>query len=42
MKIENMDKILREIGRAPLLTKDKESSLLKAVQEKGEDCKEME
>lgn len=42
MKFENMDKFLREIGRAPLLTKAKESALLKAVQEKGEDCKEME
>ena len=42
MKIENMDKFLREIGRTPLLTKAKESALLKAVQEKGEDCKEME
>lgn len=42
MKIENMDKYLREIGRTPLLTKEEESVLLKAVQEKGEECKEME
>jgi len=42
MKIENMDKFLQEIGRAPLLTKEEETALVKAVQEKGQDCDEME
>jgi len=42
MKIENIDKFLQEIGRAPLLTKEEELALLKAVQEKGQDCDEME
>lgn len=41
MRIENMDKFLQEIGRVPLLTKE-ELALLKAVQEKGQDCDEME
>ena len=42
MKIENLDKFLQEIGRAPLMTKEEELALLKAVQEKGQDCDEME
>ena len=42
MKIENIDKFLQEIGRVPLLTKEEELALLKAVQEKGQDCDEME
>ena len=42
MKIENMDKFLQEIGRVPLLTKEDELALLKAVHEKGQDCDEME
>ena len=42
MKIENMDKFLQEIGRAPLLSKEEELVLLKAVREKGSDCDEME
>ena len=42
MKIENIDKFLQEIGRVPLLTKEEELALLKAVQEKGHDCDEME
>ena len=42
MKIENLDKFLQEIGHAPLLTKEEELSLLKAVKEKGQDCEEME
>ena len=42
MKIENMDKFLQEIGRAPLLSKEEELALLKAVREKGPDCDEME
>ena len=42
MKIENMDKFLQEIGRAPLLSKEEELALLKTVREKGSDCDEME
>ena len=42
MRIENIDKFLQEIGRVPLLTKEEELALLKAVQEKGQDCDEME
>lgn len=42
MKIENLDKFLQEIGRAPLLTNEEELALLKAVQGKGLDCDEME
>lgn len=42
MKIENLDKFLQEISRAPLLTNEEELVLLKAVQEKGKDCDEME
>ena len=42
MRIENIDKFLQEIGRVPLLTKEEELALLKAVREKGQDCDEME
>jgi RNA polymerase primary sigma factor len=42
MKIENMDKFLQEIGRAPLLSKEQELELLKAIREKGPNCDEME
>ena len=42
MKIENMDKFLQEIGNTPLLSKEEETALLKAVQEKGPDCDELE
>ena len=42
MKIENMDKFLQEIGRAPLLSAEQELELLKAIREKGPDCDEME
>lgn len=42
MKIENLDKFLQEIGRAPLLSADQELELLKAIREKGYDCDEME
>jgi hypothetical protein len=42
MKIENLDKFLQEIGRAPLLSADQELELLKAIREKGSDCEEME
>ena len=42
MKIENLDKFLQELGRAPLLSADQELELLKAIREKGSDCDEME
>ena len=42
LEIENIDKFLQEIGNAPLLSKEEELTLLKAVQEKGQDCDEME
>ena len=42
MRIENMDKFLQEIGHAPLLSAEQELELLKAIQEKGPDCDEME
>lgn len=42
MKIENLDEFLQKIGRAPLLSKEEELALLKAVREKGPDCDEME
>lgn len=42
MKIENMDKFLQEIGRAPLLSKEEELALVKTVHEKGQGCDEME
>ena len=37
-----MDKFLQEIGNTPLLSKEEETALLKAVQEKGPDCEELE
>lgn len=42
MKIENIDKFLQEINRAPLLTNEEEIALLKIIQKKGQDCDEME
>ncbi len=42
MKIENMDKFLQELGRAPLLSADQELELLKAIREKCFECDEME
>ena len=42
MKIENLDEFLQEIGRASLLSKEEELVLVKTVQEKGQDCDEME
>ena len=42
MKIEDLDKFMQEIGRAPLLSADQELELLKAIREKGFDCDEME
>lgn len=41
MTNEQIDELLAEIGRAPLLTSEEERSLLKAVKEKGADCDEM-
>lgn len=37
----NLDKLMEEIATSPLLTKEEETVLLKAVQEKGQDCNEM-
>ena len=41
MTNEQIDELLAEIGRAPLITSDVEHVLLKAVKEKGTDCDEM-
>ena len=41
MTNEQIDELLAEIGRAPLLTSEEERSLLKAVKEKGTNCDEM-
>lgn len=41
MTNEQIDELLAEIGRAPLLTKEEEQALLKSVKEKGSDCDEM-
>ena len=41
MTNEQIDELLAEIGRAPLITSDEEHMLLKAVKEKGTDCVEM-
>ena len=41
MTNEQIDELLAEIGRAPLLTKEEELALLRAVKEKGTDCDEM-
>ena len=42
MTNEQIDELLAEIGRAPFLTREEERALLKAVNEKGPDCTEME
>jgi len=41
MKNEQIDKLLADICRTPLLTADEERALLKAVKEKDADCDEM-
>lgn len=41
MTNEQIDELLAEIGRAPLITSEEEHVLLKAVKEKGRDCGEM-
>ena len=41
MTNEQIDELLVEIGRAPLITSEEERMLLKAVKEKGRDCGEM-
>ena len=38
----SLDEILREIGRTPLLSLEKELALVKAIQQKGPDCEEKE
>ena len=39
---KNLEELLAEIGRAPLLSIDEELALIKAIQEKGPECEEME
>ncbi|MBR5170286.1 MAG: hypothetical protein IKW85_06925 [Muribaculaceae bacterium] len=41
MTNEQIDELLAEIGRTPLLTADEERELLKTVKQKGSDCDEM-
>ena len=41
MTNEQIDELLAEIGRAPLLTREEELALLNAVKVKGRDCDEM-
>ena len=41
MTNEQIDELLAEIGRTPLMTADEERRLLKGVKEKGVDCDEM-
>ena len=41
MTNEQIDEMLAEIGRFPLITVEEERVLLKAVKEKGRDCNEM-
>ena len=41
MTNEQLDELLAEIGRAPLMVSEEERVLLKAVKEKGRDCDEL-
>lgn len=41
MTNEQIDELLAEIGRAPLITREEEHVLLRAVNEKGAECDEM-
>ena len=41
MTNEQIDELLAEIGRTPLMTADEQRKLLKAVKEKGRDSSEM-
>ena len=41
-KVFNIDEFLMEIGREPLLSAEEELVLIKTIQEKGPECKEME
>lgn len=41
MTNEQLDELLAEIGRVPLITCEEEHELLNAVKEKGADCDEM-
>ena len=41
MTNEQIDELLVEIGRAPLMVSEEERVLLKAVKEKGRDCDEL-
>ncbi len=41
MTNEQIDELLAEIGRTPLLTREEDQALLKVVKEKGADCDEM-
>lgn len=38
---KNLDELLREIGRAQLISTEEELALIKAIQEKGAECAEM-
>ena len=41
MTNEQIDELMAEIGRTPLMTAKEERALLKSVKEKGTDCDEM-
>ena len=39
---KNLKELFSEIGRAPLLSAEEELAMIKAIQEKGSECEEME
>ena len=41
MTNEQLDELLAEIGRAPMISSEEERVLIKAVKEKGTDCDEL-